>query len=130
MKEDLTNVILIDDDKGVRDTIRFMLNEMAIYKIVECTNGQEALNYFDAEPEANISLIICDWNMPQKTGIEFLREIRQVYPELPFLMVTARGDEASVMAAKSGHINGYILKPFSFKDLKKKIDVALGRKAD
>lgn len=128
MRKENSNILLVDDDKGVRSSIRLMLLEMGINQVTECKDGQEALAYFDLHPEANISLVICDWNMPQKTGMEVLREIKQVYPDLPFLMVTARGDEGSVLAAKSSQVDGYILKPFSFNDLKTKVFKLLGVK--
>ena len=114
------NVLLVDDDSNVRSTIKFMLEEIGVVKIFEMDEGQSALNYFDKN-SSNINIILCDWNMPKKTGIEFLREIRQTHPSMPFLMVTARGDEDSVQTCKSLDISGYILKPFTFEQLNQKV---------
>lgn len=116
---DLT-VLLVEDSKDVKRTIRSMLTEMGITQIFEASDGQQAMQYFDIDADG-LDLIICDWNMPNMTGIEFLRQMRLAKPDLPFLMITARGDKDSVVAAKSANVTAYIRKPFSFNDLKTKI---------
>ncbi len=125
-------VLLVEDDQNVRMSIKAMLQEIGITNIHEASDGQKALAKLDelSEREENgqdetISLIICDWNMPHKTGIEFLREVRQIHPEMPFLMVTARSDHESVTAAKENKVTGYIRKPFSFEDISKKVATIL-----
>lgn len=113
-------VLLVEDEDNVRASLKSMLEEMGITKIKETSNGLEALGYFDAQP-AEVDMIICDWNMPHKSGFEFLREIRQSRPELPFLMVTARADKISVLAARDNEVTAYVRKPFTFDELRGKI---------
>jgi len=113
-------VLLVEDDLTVCNTLRCMLQEMGVTNIYEANDGNHALALLDQRPD-NISMTICDWNMAGKTGIELLQEIRVDYPELPFLMVTARADEASVLQAKELCVTGYIRKPFSYDCLQKKI---------
>ncbi len=116
--------LLVEDDPNVRLTIKCMLHEMGITQIREAENGHTALRFLEGEA-IEISFIICDWNMPHKTGIEFLREVRQVSETIPFLMITARADKDSILAAKSSNVTAYIRKPFTFKELKDKITAVL-----
>lgn len=120
MKIEDLNVLLVEDDRNVRATVRSMLQEMGINSIHESHDGQAAWEYLENN-DWKINMIICDWNMPHVTGIEFLREVRLAYPNMAFLMITARADKNSVLAAKSCDVTGYIRKPFSFEDLRKKI---------
>ena len=119
-----TNVLLVEDDVNVRTAIKGMLREMGISNIQEATDGVKALEYLDDHPDV-LSLIVCDWNMPNKTGIGLLKDVRQAYPILPFLMVTARADKDSVLDAKNADVTGYICKPFSFEDFRKKVSTML-----
>lgn len=113
-------VLLAEDDNNVRITIKSMLQEMGIIHIHAVSNGAEAISYIDGGSN-NISLIVCDWNMPHKTGIELLKDVRMSHPDLPFLMVTARADKDSVIAAKQSNVTAYICKPLTFNHFKDKV---------
>jgi len=119
-----TNILLVEDDLNVRMTVRSMLTEMGVKNIFEQKDGQDALAFVE-NMQVRLDLIICDWNMPNKTGLEFLREIKQSHPEILFLMITARNDEDSVLMAKEANVSAYIRKPFSFEELKTKVQTLL-----
>lgn len=126
MKMDNIKVLLVDDDRSVLFTVKAMLMDMGIRHIFEAQDGKVALDFIDASVKGvSLDLILCDWNMPKKTGFEFLREVRQSYPRLPFLMITARADESSVQDAVHAGVSGYLRKPFSMYELKKKVFLAL-----
>ena len=76
-----------------------------------------------------MNLIICDWNMPNMNGVELLRQLRTVDPDMPFLMVTGRTDIESVVEAKSSGVTAYISKPFSSQQLEAKLRIILTRMA-
>lgn len=115
-------VMIVDDQLEARALIRNMLAEIGINQIFEAGDGKQALNFMDSAPDF-INVIICDWNMPQMTGIEFLRQVRSVYPDFPFLMLTGRADVHSVMEAKSSGVTAYIAKPFSPAQLEAKLRI-------
>lgn len=117
-------VLLIEDQAQTRQTIRVMLSEMGITQIFESRDGAEGKELIDTDPSL-IDIVVCDWNMPNMTGIEFLKYLRKINPTLPFLMVTARSDSNSVMEAMSEGVNAYIRKPFSMNELEKKIKAML-----
>ena len=119
-------ILLVDDQSDARALMRGMLGGMGITQIFESSNGREALKFLDATFDF-LDLIICDWNMPSMTGLELLRQLRTVDPNLPFLMVTSRSDMDSVIAAKSAQVTAYIRKPFSPAQLEAKIRIVLHR---
>ncbi len=119
-------VLLVEDQCDARSLMRGMLGEMGVTQIFESKDGREALQFLDAAFDF-IDMIICDWNMPGMTGLELLRQLRTVDPDLPFLMITSRSDMESVVAAKSANVTGYIRKPFSPAQLEAKIRVILHR---
>lgn len=120
MKLNQIRVLLVEDDYNVRKTLHIMLSEMGIKHIDEAINGMDALPMMEGAL-CKYHLIICDWNMPKKTGAELLREIRMTHPKVPFLMITARADQQSIMTAKDAGVTSYIRKPINFDHLRQHI---------
>lgn len=121
-------VLLVEDQKEARAMMRNMLMEMGVTQIFEAGDGREALDFIDAAFDF-IDVVVCDWNMPAMSGVEFLRQLRTVDSEMPFLMVTGRSDMNSVVEAKSSGVTGYIGKPFSAAQFEAKLRIILQRMA-
>lgn len=119
-------VLIVEDQADARAMIRNMLMELNINQIFESPDGREALKFVDSAFDF-IDLIVCDWNMPEMSGVELLRQIRTVDGEVPFLMVTGRSDLGSVVEAKTSGVTGYIAKPFSSQQLEAKLRIILHR---
>ncbi len=115
-------ILIVDDQSDARSMVRGMLMELGITQIFEATDGKEAMTFTDAAMDM-IDVVICDWNMPKMTGIDLLRQMRSVMPDIPFLMLTGRGDLDSVAQAKSCGVTAYIRKPFSPANLEIKLRV-------
>ena len=115
-------VLVVEDQSEARAMMKQMMLEMGITQIFEASDGREALSFIDSAYDF-IDMVICDWNMPAMTGMELLRQLRTVDPDLPFLMVTGRGDKDSVVEAKSSGVSAYIRKPFSPLQLEAKLRV-------
>ena len=113
-------VLVVEDDQNTRTTIRMMLGEMGMTQVFEGKDGQAAQDFMGSGA-IDIDLVISDWNMPHKTGFEFLREIRTSHPDLPFIMVSARADMNSVGDAIGAGVTSYIRKPFTLDELEQKI---------
>lgn len=113
-------VLIVDDQPEVRTLIRDVLTEAGVTQTYEASNGKEALQFIDADFET-VNLIICDWTMPSMTGIDFLRQIRTVFPAMPFLMITAKSDKHSVLEAKGAGVSAFIRKPFSPEQIEAKL---------
>ncbi len=119
------NVLVVDDMASIRRILIRCLNNIGFMKIVEASNGEEAISLIKSKnPE--IGLIISDWNMPICTGIDFLRRVK-ADPEMsriPFVMVTSEADKSQVLEAIKSGVNGYILKPFTPEDILNRLQEA------
>ncbi len=105
-------VLIVDDMASIRQFLRSILRENGCNKILEASNGVEALgivknNYID--------MVVSDWNMPKMDGLELLQNIRddEQIKETLFLMVTSESEKDSVVKAIQSTVDGYIVKPFA-----------------
>src|SRR5665213_3645519 len=113
------NIMVIDDNASMRALVCRMLQRMDLGKIVDHGDVRTAIEFIQRCP-GQIDLIICDWEMPEMSGLDFLKLVRTNLPKMPFLMLTGRADLASVKAAAAAGVSGYIVKPVSPQDLKAK----------
>ena len=105
------NVIIIDDDDMSRMLLRGILRGDDEYEVVgEATNGKKGIELaLTLKPE-----IVClDNMMPEMSGVEVLRELREKLPKILIVMVTASADRETVQAALQGGADGYVVKPFN-----------------
>lgn len=122
-------ILVVEDQSESRAMLRNMLGDIGVNQVFEATNGREAFSFIDSAFDL-VNFIMCDWNMPGMTGVEFLRQVRSVDPETPFLMITGRGDMSSVAEAKNSGVTGYIKKPFSAAQLEAKIRIIIQKQAN
>ena len=113
------NTLVVDDDQSIRSLVTLMLQRFGSAPVT-AEDGRQAIQLFRAAP-AFFDLVICDWNMPSLSGIDFFRQVHVERPKLPFVMLTARCDLESVKTAQKCGISFYIVKPFTADDLKAKI---------
>ena len=115
-------LLVVEDQADARAMARNVLAEIGVTQVFEASDGREALSFLDAAFDF-VDLIICDWNMPGLSGVELLRQLRSVDPDIPFLRLTGRGDMESVVEAKASGVTGYIRKPYSPQQLEAKIRI-------
>ena len=102
-------VLIVDDFGTVRMVQRQALSELGITDITEASNGADALRLIERD---EFDLIVTDWNMPEMTGLELLRQIRYLDSTLPVVLVTTNCDRSEVLAAAREGISAYVVKPF------------------
>ncbi len=122
----MLNVLIVEDNPRTLKLIQAIIKDLGVGQAFTARDGREAQAFLDAGDDL-INLIICDWNMPRMSGLDLLKQVRMVHPDLPFLMVTARGTIDSVAAAKKNGVSAYVVKPFSPAELEQKV-VALARR--
>ncbi len=122
------HILVVEDNARTLKLIQVVLKDMGVGQSFSAKDGREAQIFLDGAADL-INLIICDWNMPRMSGLDLLKQVRMSYPEIPFLMVTARGTIDSVMAAKKSGVSAYIVKPFSPAELEQKV-VSLALRVD
>ena len=121
------DVLLVDDSKTMRLLVHRALRQAGYRDLAvgEAGNGAEALEKLNGQKP---KLILSDWNMPEMSGIDFLKRVRASQNPVPFGFVTS---EASVeirdLAIGSG-ANFLITKPFSSEDVQAALGPILGRR--
>lgn len=117
-------ILVCEDDQNTMLLIKRMLLDLGVVHVFTCRDGAEALQLLGSfEGQDLINLVLCDWKMPNMSGIEVLKQIRSCDPDLPFLMVTGQSDVDSVVEAKAYSVTAYIKKPFSMEELRKKLRI-------
>ena len=116
--------LVVDDSLTMRRIVINTLKAIGYADIVEAAHGKEAYLKLTSE---GADFIITDWNMPEMSGLEFVKAIRanHQYEHLPILMVTTRGNKDDVIEAMKARVNNYLVKPFTAPGLKEKIDLIL-----
>lgn len=121
------SVLVVDDAPFIRDLMKKGLrSQFPGIRIEEAVNGRKAQQILDREP---FDLILCDWEMPEMSGLELLTWCRahDSLKTTPFIMVTSRGDKENVVQAIQSGVSDFIGKPFSNEQLTSKVRKALGR---
>jgi two-component system chemotaxis response regulator CheY len=118
-------ILIVDDFATMRKVIRNILKQIGYENIVEAEDGAIGLRILKSQ---KIDLIVCDWNMPNMTGLELLKAVRadDDLKATPFLMVTAEALQENVVAAVKAGVSNYIVKPFTAETLNDKIQKILG----
>jgi two-component system chemotaxis response regulator CheY len=115
----MTDKVLVVDDSGtMRKIIIRALNAVGYTDIVEAADGVEALAAFRTH---GFQLVLTDWNMPNKSGLELTRDIRAMGSSVPIFMVTTEGEKSRVLEAISAGVTNYLVKPFTADVLREKL---------
>ncbi len=121
------SVLVVDDATFIRDLVKKGLRDhFPGIQLEEAVNGRKAQQLLSRQP---VDLILCDWEMPEMSGLELLTWCRSQdsLKATPFIMVTSRGDKENVVQAIQAGVSDYIGKPFSNDQLITKVKKALSR---
>lgn len=103
----MTKILIIDDERAIRSTLREIL-EYEDYKVIDTDNGIDGLAIIKKD---DIDLVLCDIKMSKMDGMEVLTEALAIKPDLPFIMISGHGTvETAVEASKKGAYD-FISKP-------------------
>ncbi|WP_434573236.1 response regulator [Pseudomonas sp. Z3-6] len=119
------SVLVVDDASFIRDLVKKCLrNYFPGVRIEDAVNGKKAQALLAREA---FDLVLCDWEMPEMSGLELLTWCRQQdnLKGMPFVMVTSRGDKENVVQAIQAGVSGYVSKPFTNEQLLTKVKQAL-----
>ena len=121
-----TTILVVEDDAAIR---RGLCDALAFagYAVGECARGDDAV---DRALASSPDLLLLDVLLPGKDGFEILRELRISHPQLPVILLTARGaEEDRVRGLKLG-ADDYVVKPFSASELLARVEAVLRRSAE
>ncbi len=114
--------LVVDDFSTMRRIVRNLLKELGFNNVDEAEDGLVALQKLQAG--GGFEFVVSDWNMPNMTGIDLLRNIRSDpnLKHLPVLMITAEAKKENIIEAAQAGANGYIVKPFTAATLEEKLN--------
>jgi two-component system chemotaxis response regulator CheY len=137
MNKDKLKVLVVDDSKTMLRIITNSLIRVGIPKenIDTALDGIEAWDLLQnphldltVGEEVQYDIIMTDWNMPNRNGLELVQLIRKAdqYNDIPIIMITTEGGKTSVIQALKAGVNNYIIKPFTPQVLQEKLKAILG----
>ena len=120
--------LVVDDASFVRDLVKRTVRQR--FPVIETTDAQNGRRAQSLVSRTSFDLVLCDWEMPEMSGLELLQWMRQQpqYQKVPFIMITSRGDKDHVIEAVKEGVSEYLGKPFSPEGLSKKIIKVMGRR--
>ena len=106
-------IMVVDDSITMRRIVILNLKKAGYENIIEAENGRVALGMLYAANDDKPDLILLDWNMPEMSGLEFLKEVKSdaKLKEIPVIMVTTEAERERVMEAVKYGASGYLVKP-------------------
>jgi len=114
-------ILLVEDEESLQFYLKSELS-FENYVVMQCFNGKNALDLLEAQ---TYDLVILDWMLPERSGIDILRRLRRQGSNVPGIIMTARSVvDDKVMGLDSG-ANDYITKPFEIEELLARIRVLL-----
>jgi two-component system, NtrC family, response regulator PilR len=119
-----SRILVVDDEDSIREFLEIMLKK----ENYEVTTAEDGLRAKEILAKKSFDMVISDMQMPNMTGIELLKHVKESYPDLVFMMITAFGTtETAVDAMKMGAYD-YVTKPFKIDEVRLNIANALRSK--
>lgn len=120
-------IVIVDDEPDLLDLLKLILTEKTDYTVLTTTDPKEALEWCRVH---QADVFISDLRMPELEGIELLKIIKEIDPNLPFIIMTAYGTiESAVEAMRQGAFD-YITKPFRKEQILMTIAKALKKRQE
>ena len=109
-------VLIVDDEKALRDIMNILFKDAGFEQTIQATNGKEALDLLKSE---SADLIISDWSMPEMDGLELLKACKKdpLIKNIPFVISSARCERSEMQEAIEAGADAYVVKPFRFREL-------------
>lgn len=109
----------------MRQLVKGQLRNMGFKCLYEADQGDSGFGMLVAQHTAKepIGLVLSDWNMPTMTGLDLLKKVRATaeFKTLPFMLITAEGEQAQVVEAIKSGVSNYLVKPFTPASIQEKI---------
>lgn len=128
----MSRILVVDDMSTMRSYVRRMLEGWGLTLVQEAKNGREGWEQIlNAQRDKNpYDLVLSDWNMPEMSGLDLLREVRShiALRNTPFVLITAESEVHQIAAAGQLRASGYLVKPVKSDGLFEKLVALLPKK--
>ncbi|MBV2120767.1 MAG: phosphate regulon transcriptional regulator PhoB [Candidatus Thiodiazotropha taylori] len=120
----MPKILIVEDEPEIREMIRFALEPKG-FLLSEADNAQDARKLL---ADHSYDLILMDWMLPGRSGLELTKELKQISPvSTPIILLTAKTDEADKVIGLDSGADDYITKPFSTREMIARINAVLRR---
>lgn len=106
-------ILIVDDQEGIRESLKLILGQE--YHLILTESGVQALSCLEHDP--TIQLVLIDIKMPGLNGLETLKKMKEIRPDIKVIIVTGYHSMETVTEASQLGASGYIGKPFQPKDV-------------
>lgn len=117
------NILLIEDEHDLATLIAYHLQPM-MHTIKHLDKGLQVFEMFDQQ---NWDLVLLDLRMPDSDGIEICSQLRELYPDLPIIIISARNSSMEIIEGFNAGADDYITKPFEVIELVARVKAILRR---
>ena len=116
------HALVVDDSQTIRLILRKYLGKIG-FDVVEAADGVEGIARLREMSQTD--LVLVDWNMPNMSGVDFVRAVRAIrqYDSLPLVMVTTNTELDQIASALEAGANEYIMKPFTQDVIRGKLEL-------
>lgn len=124
------SVLVVDDDRLIQKLIFDVLVRLGFGQIHRVTDARAALQLLET---VTVDFIITDWRLGAMDGITFARHVRgaaRPYATIPIIMLTGNAEKDQVMNARDAGVNEYLIKPFTMKELSRRINEVIEHPRD
>ena len=119
----MIKILIVEDNKNIRKLYADYLTQQGYY-VIEAVDGLAALKHIE---NVKVDLMVVDVMMPKMDGYELSQSVRDVYPEIPILMITAKDQlDDKLLGFKSG-VDDYMVKPIELSEFLMRIQALLRR---
>ena len=115
-------IVIVDDEPDLLNLLKLILSEKTTHRVLTTSNPHQAIEWCKSY---NADLLISDLRMPELEGIEILKIIKQMDPNLPLIIITAYGTIESAVEAMRHKAFDYITKPFRKEQILMTVEKAL-----
>ncbi len=109
----MSKILIVDDSAVMRKIIKKRIKEsgLIVDEFADAGDGKQALDVISHD---NIDLVLCDCNMPNMSGLEFVKTLRSLNlpRKIPVVMITTEGSDSKKIEARESGADGYLTKPF------------------
>lgn len=116
-------LLLVDDEVNLVDPMAYTLEQKG-FEVAIAYNGDQALKKYESEEP---DLILLDWSMPDISGIDVLKRIRENQNFVPVVMITGKSAKEDIVEGLAAGADDYITKPFNWEELMARVNAAIRR---
>lgn len=116
-------ILLVDDEVNLIEPMSYTLQQKG-YDTITALNGEQAMSKYETEDP---DLILLDWSMPDLSGIDVLKKIRENQNFVPVIMVTGKSAKEDIVEGLEAGADDYITKPFNWEELLARVSSAIRR---